>query len=443
MENKMLPQQSQDAVKRFWSHHHSMLPPAATPLPGKESSSIALERIFDQINSSSSDIRSVMDLLDSVRSKTNSMVTERKGEDVQRGDAHRGTGVRDRETSLLELPTYKLRDSDSLLRQQSGRNDCSSLSQKNRDFLSIKKLTQTIPLSQNSRDRYSAPIGDIRSSPQSSGDIDVPKLSTVSVDKEPLVESTQLQLPVASVSPQHTIYSRPSLDSLSDGRKLFPHAPAQTLSQVNELPKQACPADQSRSNDMVNQSTQLTIFYGGKVNVYDNVPPEMAKAIMIVASGCNSSSRSFMSNEPSVIRCSPPVDVDDSEPVSLVSKTLSGAANTSTTEMAVEYNSLSEFSATKSIAAPILNPGSTAPMSAAVLPSTSVSTAIRQQMAPGRLHPDLPVARKASLARFLEKRKERSHEKADTNEADKANSLNEEKTLLTPRPKSQKKLCIR
>eukprot|EP00249_Psilotum_nudum_P010997 c22903_g1_i1 orf=316-1770(-) len=448
MEKRTLPRQWLDAVSlrglSSSSTHDSILPPVAT----RERPSITLERIFDQINSSSSDVRSVLDLLDSVRSKTNSLVVERKGEDARRGEIPRYAGDDAQETSVADVPRQELGDLDQLFRHQRGTNDHTSLCQKNTDLLSVRKFAHTTPGLYRNGEGCSVKIGGVRSSSLLLMDVDAPKPSTLSKCTESPMDKTQRQLPAASISQQPSICSRPSLTSFSHTRKPFSHMPTKTLTQqVNELPRKAGAVKWSRPNNFVNQleATQLTIFYAGKVNVYDNVQPEMAKAIMILASSCNSSSQCFIHNEPSVIKCSSGDDdaEADDDDVPVIPTSMCGTSNTSS-GMALRYNSLTEFNSTsKSSIAPVLISRPTEPMSAAVHPSTSVSTAITQ-MNPRRLHPDLPVARKASLVRFLQKRKDRIQEKAAVNETENAICVEEDATgLSSERPKSHKKQCIR
>ncbi|XP_011023960.1 PREDICTED: protein TIFY 6B-like isoform X4 [Populus euphratica] len=148
---------------------------------------------------------------------------------------------------------------------------------------------------------------------------------------------------------------------------------------------------------------QLTIFYAGSVNVYDDISPEKAQAIMFLAG--NGSSISSNSAQPIVqgqASSSKPAAADlgpvnqpmmSTPPCSRLSSpshtgAQSGSGSTSTEEIIATKT-------TGAVTTHVTKPEHQ--KTANVVGSVTTTT----------MMPSVPQARKASLARFLEKRKER------------------------------------
>ncbi|XVE85459.1 hypothetical protein DITRI_Ditri17bG0092600 [Diplodiscus trichospermus] len=151
---------------------------------------------------------------------------------------------------------------------------------------------------------------------------------------------------------------------------------------------------------------QMTIFYAGTVNVYDDITPEKAQAIMFLA-GNGSSVASNVAHPKAQVQTpiSKPVQVD-SVPANLLINTQLSSGISSPLSLSSHAGAQSRSGSTSTdelmVCKTVGNPITTI---SKVEPPKLVNT-IGSVAATGMM-PSVPQARKASLARFLEKRKER------------------------------------
>ncbi|XP_050132605.1 protein TIFY 6A-like isoform X3 [Malus sylvestris] len=151
--------------------------------------------------------------------------------------------------------------------------------------------------------------------------------------------------------------------------------------------------------------SQLTIFYAGTVNVYDDISPEKAQALMLLAG--NSCSNSSSAAQPKAQAPSAKLAAEDGVPVNqrtnipppALSSPLSSVSSHTGSQSVSGSTSTDELMSARTTGRP------TSPVNKMEAPETA--NAVRSVAATSMIPSAVPQARKASLARFLEKRKER------------------------------------
>ncbi|PWA54323.1 ZIM-domain protein 7 [Artemisia annua] len=139
---------------------------------------------------------------------------------------------------------------------------------------------------------------------------------------------------------------------------------------------------------------QLTIFYGGMVNVYDDISPEKAQAIMFLAGNGASSSTPRVQPQTPVPRTPVGDVVYNAQPINV------GSAMSSPI-------SVSSHPVGQPLGGPTNRDDGAKTVGGSSTPITKLDTPRVINSLEQVMQSAVPQARKASLARFLEKRKER------------------------------------
>ncbi|XP_062159495.1 protein TIFY 6B isoform X2 [Alnus glutinosa] len=144
---------------------------------------------------------------------------------------------------------------------------------------------------------------------------------------------------------------------------------------------------------------QLTIFYAGSVNVYNDVTPERAQAIMLLAGQGSSSTHSHTLSTAQVPSPCNGLIKNQSHTIMLLPGLLNPLTSQACSQSGVGTSSTNELATVKPTRASPFSTNTSEPPKVVNLAESAATTLIPTVA--------LPQARKASLARFLEKRKER------------------------------------
>ncbi|XP_049394162.1 protein TIFY 6B-like isoform X2 [Solanum stenotomum] len=231
---------------------------------------------------------------------------------------------------------------------------------------------------------------------------DKPKIGFDSLASTGLVTITTTE----AVDSSHRTYSDVTQNLITTVNQL-PGAGALVASPISAIPSSSTvvgTTDLRGAPKTPPGPAQLTIFYGGSVCVYDNVSPEKAQAIMLLAGNAPPVA-------PNATSTLSPVQAPIPKSLAIDPFVVNQCRNTTPT--LASPISITSHGGTQSARVSRNTNGVTIIKSIGVLPSPSLKAepskvACSIGSFPASLVPSaVPQARKASLARFLEKRKER------------------------------------
>lgn len=217
-------------------------------------------------------------------------------------------------------------------------------------------------------------------------------------------------IPVATSSPFFKVYgptSSSNLQMISSKQQSFGAIGANNVPTMASGVGNLIPRNVSEPSV---GSSQLTIFYGGSVNVYDDVPVEKAQAVMFMASKwCNANSNALSQRpHPAVPAVAPKVSGVDSMTMSQIPTWTQTQNLVSTPIVSSPISVTSHVGAHSRCGSTNTDEVARMKGKGQVPPSPSQHEPIRAVTISAPMLPRaVPQARKASLARFLEKRKER------------------------------------
>nr|QIZ03057.1 JASMONATE ZIM-domain protein 4-3 [Fragaria x ananassa] len=148
--------------------------------------------------------------------------------------------------------------------------------------------------------------------------------------------------------------------------------------------------------------SQMTIFYDGSVNVYNDISPEKAQAMMVLAQNGSSVPSDGAHSKAEAPRAKFPAE--DCVPLN---QTINIPPSTFPSQLSVSSHTCTQSVSGSTSTDELMAAKTTGLPTAPVIKVEPPRTAVKSVAATTMNHSAIPQARKASLARFLGKRKER------------------------------------